>query len=119
MCEAAVTENGMIRNLLPRAAMHLKIPILSPLWSSSFSFGKCHAERKTTSDPSIAYVAEGDEFSKFARLWTRGYDVYTPSRTIVVHDSRNKMAGAAPKLTRDGSVKVDNFGKFIIIILLY
>jgi len=23
-------------------------------------------------------VFDGDEFAKYARLWTRGYDVYTP-----------------------------------------
>lgn len=107
---------GMIRNLLPRAAMNLPTPILSPLWSSSFSFSKCHAERKIPSDPSIAYIAEGDEFSKFARLWTRGYDVYTPSRTLIVHDSRNKMLATAPKLTKDESIKIDTFGKFLYIL---
>ena len=32
--------------MLPRAAMNLKSPLLAPLWSSSMSFSKCHAEIK-------------------------------------------------------------------------
>ena len=39
---------------------------------------KCHAHRKTPYDPNLPHVFDGDEFAKYARLWTRGYDVYTP-----------------------------------------
>ena len=41
--------SGLVRNLLPRAAMNLETPIMAPLWSSSLSFSKCHAERKVMS----------------------------------------------------------------------
>jgi hypothetical protein len=30
--------SGLVRNLLPRAAMNLQAPLLAPLWSASFSF---------------------------------------------------------------------------------
>ena len=30
--------SGLVRNLLPRAAMGLSVPLLAPLWSASFSF---------------------------------------------------------------------------------
>lgn len=49
---------------------------LSHILSSTFS--KCHAHRKTPYDPNLPHVFDGDEFAKYARLWTRGYDVYTP-----------------------------------------
>jgi hypothetical protein len=35
------------------------------------------------------------------RLWTRGYDVYTPNKIAVAHDYYDKMlpAGQAPLIT--------------------
>lgn len=33
-----------------------------------------------------AQIFDGEEFSKMARLWTHGYDVYTPKRSYIVHD---------------------------------
>ena len=48
-------------------------------------------EIKTPYDPNFQFFTSGDDFSKYARLWTRGYDVYTPNRNLVAHDSQNKM----------------------------
>lgn len=31
-------------------------------------------------------IFDGEEFSKMLRLWTNGYDVYTPSRSYIGHD---------------------------------
>lgn len=91
LCQATFTESGMVRNLLPRAAMDLEKPILAPLWSAGFSFSKCHAEKKTPPDPNFLFIFDGEEFTKFARLWTRGYDVYTPNRIVVAHDYAGKL----------------------------
>ena len=35
------------------------------------------------------------------RLWTRGYDVYTPNKVAVAHDYYDKMTGASlnPKVS--------------------
>jgi len=37
-------------------------------------------------DPFTQYVFGAEQFSRFARFWTRGYDVYTPTKNIVYHD---------------------------------
>jgi hypothetical protein len=84
--------------------MNLEKPLLAPLWSESFSFSKCHAEKKTPQDPLMPHIFDGIEFNKFARLWTRGYDVYTPSRTIVAHDDHEVMGKSAPALNGKGPV---------------
>lgn len=81
----------MVKHLLPRSAMNLDKPILTSYWSSTFSFSKCHAEMKVPFDPSYLYLSSGGEFAKYARLWTRGYDVYTPNRILVAHDNFNTM----------------------------
>jgi hypothetical protein len=38
-------------------------------------------------------IFDGEEFTRFARLWTRGYDVYTPSKNIVFHDANAEPDG--------------------------
>ena len=48
------------------------------------SFSKCHAVRKVPYDPNLHFIFDGEEFSRMARFWTKGYDVYSPSRVIVV-----------------------------------
>ncbi len=58
-------------------------------------------EIKTPYDPNFQFFTSGDDFSKYARLWTRGYDVYTPNRNIVAHDDQNKMFSSIPKANNE------------------
>lgn len=34
----------------------------------------------------VSQIFDGEEFSKMIRLWTHGYDVYTPTRSYIAHD---------------------------------
>lgn len=86
ICRIMWTGNGIVRNQQASSAINLERPILAPLWGAGLSFSKCHAERKTPYDPQLPQTFDGEEFSKFVRLWTRGYDVYTVHRSYVVHD---------------------------------
>jgi hypothetical protein len=36
-------------------------------------------------------VFDGEEVSRAVRLWTHGYDLYTPSRNLVFHDYKNAL----------------------------
>lgn len=40
--------------------------------------------------PRTSQIIDGEEFSKMLRLWTNGYDVYTPSRSYIGHDYRHR-----------------------------
>ena len=82
-------------------------PYLPPPPVQSLTHSKCHALKKTPYDPNLPHIFDGDEFARFARLWTRGYDVYTPSRTIVAHDYSKSMHRSAPQLTTTKGVPVD------------
>ena len=64
----------------------METPLLSHTWSSAFSFSKCHLEETAPYDPFTQYVFGAEPFARFARFWTRGYDVYTPTKNIVYHD---------------------------------
>ncbi len=98
----------MVRNLLPKRARGLNSPLLSPLWSAAFSFSKCHAVRKVPYDPNLLYLFDGEEFTHMAKLWTRGYDVYSPDKMLVMHDESFKMRGA-PSNHKQGTNKPSIF----------
>jgi hypothetical protein len=40
-------------------------------------------------DPYTPYVFWGEEFSRTARYFTHGYDIYTPPRTLIAHDYKH------------------------------
>lgn len=56
------------------------------VWGAGLSFSKCHAEKKTPYDPFTPGIFDGEEFNKAIRLWTYGYDIYSPHRVYIVHD---------------------------------
>ena len=82
-------QDGHVRNMQAKAARLLERPKLTTLWAAGLSFSKCHAERAVPYDPHTPYIFWGEEFSRTARFWTRGYDIYTPPRTIVAHDYKH------------------------------
>lgn len=61
-------------------------PLLSHTWSSAFSFAKCHLEESAPYDAFTPFVMGVENFARFARFWTRGYDVYTPTQNIIYHN---------------------------------
>eukprot|EP00532_Pseudo-nitzschia_australis_P006706 CAMPEP_0168169488 /NCGR_PEP_ID=MMETSP0139_2-20121125/3667_1 /TAXON_ID=44445 /ORGANISM="Pseudo-nitzschia australis, Strain 10249 10 AB" /LENGTH=532 /DNA_ID=CAMNT_0008086915 /DNA_START=155 /DNA_END=1750 /DNA_ORIENTATION=- len=63
---------------------NLEKPLLAHAWSPGFSFSKCHIEEAAPADGLLPYVSSDIEgFARYARFWTRGYDVYTPTQNIV------------------------------------
>ncbi|CAM9714604.1 unnamed protein product, partial [Ascophyllum nodosum] len=86
LCEVMFPASKQPRNHQARAIHDMTEPKLTTTWGAGFSFSKCHAERAVPYDPYLNQIFDGEEFSKMARLWTHGYDVYTPRRGIVFHD---------------------------------
>ncbi len=117
LCEADIsgTSSKLVKNL--PAVMLANVPkgnpVLSPLWSSSFSFSKSHFLRRVPPDPYLLHAYDGVEFTIMARLWTRGYDVYAPSQVIVFHDYEDKMGTKAARdanARAEGKAKVEHVG---------
>lgn len=52
-------------------AVNLKVPLLAHSWNAGFSFHKCHLEEVAPYDFFMPQVFDGEEFPRFARLWTR------------------------------------------------
>ena len=72
-----------------KAARLLKKPKLTTLWAAGLSFSRCHAERTVPYDPYTPYIFWGEEFSRTARFFTHGYDIYTPPKTLIAHDYKH------------------------------
>lgn len=87
----------MVRHLAPRKLRGATSPVLSPFWSAGFSFSKCHAMKKVPYDPNMHYIFDGEEYSRMARFWTKGYDVYSPTRVLVTHDYDDGHLGVDDK----------------------
>lgn len=66
-------------------------PQLQPFWAAGFSFSRSHATKRVPYDPHTAYLFHGEEFSRGARLWTHGYDFYSPSENFVLHHYGRKV----------------------------
>ncbi|KAG9402066.1 hypothetical protein AC1031_007763 [Aphanomyces cochlioides] len=63
-------------------------PQMAALWGGCLSFSKCHAERRAGNDKHMNWVFWGEEYLRSMQLWTRGYDLYSPSRHghVVFHN---------------------------------
>eukprot|EP00584_Thalassiosira_punctigera_P001662 CAMPEP_0172538584 /NCGR_PEP_ID=MMETSP1067-20121228/9951_1 /TAXON_ID=265564 ORGANISM="Thalassiosira punctigera, Strain Tpunct2005C2" /NCGR_SAMPLE_ID=MMETSP1067 /ASSEMBLY_ACC=CAM_ASM_000444 /LENGTH=549 /DNA_ID=CAMNT_0013324105 /DNA_START=250 /DNA_END=1900 /DNA_ORIENTATION=- len=88
-CAIKIGSEGvpLFENVADGKAIGLTRPLLSTTQSSSFAFAKCHYETNVPHDPFAVQLLETEKFPRFARLWTRGYDVYTPSLNIVYRDN--------------------------------
>ena len=74
----------------------LKHPVLVPFWAAGFSFSKSHFRDTVPFDPNTKWLFHGEEFHQGTRLWTHGYDFYSPQYDILFHKyaaraSRGKM----------------------------
>jgi Glycosyltransferase (GlcNAc) len=95
LCE--ILWNTQIRNQQAKALRRMTAPKLTTTWGAGYSFSKCHAMRAVPYDPYLPQVFDGEEFSMYARYFTHGYDVYTPSRSYIGHDyngANNPNAGS-------------------------
>ncbi|KAL7563395.1 hypothetical protein ACA910_016495 [Epithemia clementina (nom. ined.)] len=72
-------------------------PLLSHAWSAALSFAKCHLEETVPYDPFSFYAMPVEQFVRYARMWTRGYDTYTPTKNYVYHDYGEQKNGHGDK----------------------
>jgi hypothetical protein len=85
LCMVSFTSS--VRTHATKCAQNLSKPKLTnAVYGAGLAFSKCHAELKVPVDSHTPYVFDGEEFNRGARLFTHGYDVYTPNRVFVLHN---------------------------------
>lgn len=86
---------GMVRVWGTKCMRNMMRPkMTNAIWGAGLSFSKCHAERKVPYDPHTPHIFDGEEFSRAARFWTWGYDIYSPNRVLVVHNYHQSQVGS-------------------------
>lgn len=92
--------HNVARNQQANGGSCFSKPLMGLTWAAGWSFAKCHFERNIPNDPFLTGMFDGEEFSRYIRAWTHGYDVYTPHRPIVFHDYIHSRAW---QLVREGT----------------
>lgn len=97
LCKSKFDAQGMVTfeaATLPKS----KTPKPVPFTSGGFVFGPGRMVRDVPYDPNLPHLFQGEELLYSARLWTSGYDFFTPTENLVFHHYYRKQA---PKFWED------------------
>ena len=75
-----------------------KTPKPVPFTAGGFLFGPGTMVKDVPFDPDLPHLFQGEEFLYSARLWTSGYDFFTPTKNLVFHHYYRK---GRPKFWED------------------
>ena len=85
LCKTKMDAGAGVPNLEAVIIAPGKKPRRVPFVSGGFVFGPGSMVRKCPYDPTLDMVFIGEEILGSARLFTHGFDIYTPTRNIVTH----------------------------------
>lgn len=94
LCKSAFDANGILTFEAVASVSASKKPRPVPFTSGGFVFGPGAMVRDVPYDPDLPHLFQGEEILYSARLWTSGYNFYTPTQNIVFHEYGR---GEAPK----------------------
>jgi len=64
---------------------HLDIPRFAPFTAAGYFVAHSDFLREVPFDPFLPWIFMGEEIIMSTRLWTHGYDIFSPSRSVVGH----------------------------------
>jgi hypothetical protein len=62
-----------------------KLPTYSPFVAAGFLFAPATMLQEVPFDPFLPWIFMGEEISMSARLWTTGYDIFSPTSNVLNH----------------------------------
>jgi hypothetical protein len=63
----------------------LKIPAFAPFTAAGYFVAHSDFLREVPFDPFLPWIFMGEEIIMSSRLWTSGYDIFSPTRSVVGH----------------------------------
>mmetsp|Transcript_15258 Transcript_15258/g.28723 ORF Transcript_15258/g.28723 Transcript_15258/m.28723 type:complete len:529 (+) Transcript_15258:39-1625(+) len=66
-------------------AGHPREPVYAPFVAAGFFFAHGQFLHDVPFDPLLPWIFMGEEISMSARLWTSGYDIFSPTRNVLNH----------------------------------
>ncbi|KAL3671427.1 hypothetical protein V7S43_003351 [Phytophthora oleae] len=85
LCASSFDDHGMLRQTGKILAKPSEKPLPSLLWAAGFAFSSSRVMEEVPYDETLRFLFFGEESSMAARLWTAGWDFFTPSETVVYH----------------------------------
>jgi hypothetical protein len=61
------------------------LPRPNPYVAAGMMFGPSEFAREVPFDPNLPYLFVGEEILHSVRLWTHGWDIFTPSENVIYH----------------------------------
>ena len=61
------------------------VPVYAPFVAAGFFFGPADFLHEVPFDPFLPWIFMGEEISMSARLWTSGYDIFSPTVNVLNH----------------------------------
>lgn len=85
ICKSFFNERGMISF---QGAMHIKTDefVQTPYVTGGFLFSEGKMIKDVPYDPYLDYLFVGEEILHSIRIWTSGYDIFTPNENIAYHE---------------------------------
>ena len=83
LCRSRVNHHGVpvFEAVIRRGGGARRVPFVS----GGFVFARGEVLREVPLDPDLPHLFQGEEVLYSARLWTSGYDAFTPTETLVYH----------------------------------
>ncbi|KAH9599316.1 Glycosyltransferase [Trypanosoma melophagium] len=90
MCKGVILSNN-IPKLGARWIPIQSKPVLQSFVAAGYIFGDAQFVRDVPFDPYLPYLFDGEEILYTVRLWTNGWDTYSPAAAFIYHNyERNK-----------------------------
>ncbi|KAL1515453.1 hypothetical protein AB1Y20_002078 [Prymnesium parvum] len=83
--EKAFDKDSMLRFRARLLAERVISPTPSTFWAAGFSFSSGRFVREVPYDPYLSFLFFGEEISMVVRMWTRGWDLFSPDAHVVFH----------------------------------
>ncbi|KAG7379334.1 Egl nine 3 [Phytophthora pseudosyringae] len=85
LCASSFDDHGMLHQTSRMLAKTSTKPLPSLFWAAGFAFSSSRVMAEVPYDETLRFLFFGEESSMAARLWTFGWDFFTPSETVVYH----------------------------------
>ncbi len=79
------TSLPLLRSRFYQCTSATAIPLKTSFWTPSFSFTYAKAHDEVPYDPYLRNLFAGEEIAMSARLWTHGWDFFSPTQMVVLH----------------------------------
>lgn len=107
ICKAFINDRGMVSLEGARHQERSHLPQINAFVAGGMLFAEAQCVRDVPYDPDLPFLFVGEEILHSARLWTHGWDIFTPNENVIYHYYTRKGAPRFTDNARDLDADVD------------